>query len=241
MIRTLTIMAATLVAALPAAAQSYPTIVGEWYAEEIGPQDCGGPHAMHIGPMHYVEEALSCEFKDVVRDGWSVTWNGSCNDGAGSSPIRLVATETDGRLTLRFNGEPGWSTLRRCIAKSGAAHAVVERVPLIYTAYAADSDEALLYCGDAVAMVDTFDPPPTVPLTVHVAEGAGLVFAYITGGVVCGTGHGCPERVFKDGEKLGEFSACEDLNTHAIARDGSRFYDCDGVVGEGRLIASFAK
>lgn len=241
MIRAITSMAVTLLAALPAAAQTYPTIVGEWYTEEIGPQDCGGPHAVHIGPMHYVEEALSCEFGDVARDGWQVTWNGSCNDGAGSSPMRLVATGTEGRLTLSFNGNPGWSALRRCTAKSGSRPAAVERVPLVYTEYAADTDEARLHWGDVVDMVARFDPPPAVPLTVHVAEGAGYTFAYVTGGMVCGTGHGCPERIFKDSEKLGEFSVCEDLNAHALAGDGARFFDCDSENGEGRTILSLSQ
>lgn len=241
MIRAITIFAATLVAVSPAAAQSYPTIVGEWYSEEVGPQDCGGPHAFHIGPLHYVEEALSCKFKDVGRDGWAVTWNGSCNDGAGSSPMRLIATETDGRLTLSFNGNAGWSALRRCSAKSEATPAAIKRVPLVYTPYAANTEEAQTYWGDIVDMVAGFEPSPKVPVTVHVAKGAGLVFAYVTGGMICGTGHGCPERVFKGSEKLGEFSACENLDAHDVARDGSRFFDCDDNAAEGRLISSFAK
>lgn len=241
MIRSIAVMAATLVDAHPVTAQIYPTIVGEWYAEEIGPQDCGGPHAVHIGPMHYVEEALACEFKDVARDGWEVTWSGSCNDGAGSLPMRVVATETDGRLTLRFNEEPGWTALRRCTAKSGTAPAAVERVPLVYITYAADSDEARVYWGEVLDMVAKFDPPPVVPVKVHVAQGAGYTFAYVTGGMVCGTGHGCPERVFRDSERLGEFSACENLDAHAVALDGSRFFDCDGGAGVGRLIASFSR
>lgn len=240
MIRAFVLVMASLVPALPAAAQAYPTIVGEWYAEEIGAQDCGGPYAVHIGPMSYVEEALSCEFNDVARDGWKVTWNGSCNDGGGTSSMRLVAIETDDRLTLSFNGNPGWSALRRCIAGHGAAPSAVERVPLVYTGYAGDTDEARVYWGDIIAVVDGFDPPPTVPVTVHVAEGAGYTFAYITGGMICGNGHGCPERVFKDGEKVGEFSACENLNAHAVSKEGSRFYDCDEDNANGRAIASFA-
>lgn len=188
MIRVLIIIAATALATLPTTAQSYPTIVGEWYAEEIGPQDCGGPHAVHIGPMHYVEEALSCDFQDVARDGWEVTRTGSCNDGSTVAPMRLVATEDNGRLSLLFNNKPGWSTLHRCTAKSGAAPAAVERVPLVYTAHAADSAEARTYWGDVVDMVQTLDPPPKVPVAVRVAEGAGYTFAYITGGGVCGTG-----------------------------------------------------
>lgn len=50
--------------------------------------------------MHYAEEALSCAFKDVARDGREVTWNGSCSDGSSYSAMRLVATEDDGRLML---------------------------------------------------------------------------------------------------------------------------------------------
>ena len=102
------------VAVVPVCAQSYPTIVGEWYAEEIGPQDCGGPFAYHIGPMHYVEEALVCEFEDVRRDGWKVTWNGSCNDGSEQYPTQVVALEHRWQLSMWFNGNPGWTTLRRC-------------------------------------------------------------------------------------------------------------------------------
>ncbi len=98
-------------------AASYPTIVGEWYAEQTGPQDCGGPFAFHIGAMHYVEEALVCDFDDVRRDGWQVTWNGSCNDGSTSSPTQVVAREDKGRLTMWFNGNQGWTALRRCSAR----------------------------------------------------------------------------------------------------------------------------
>jgi len=101
----------------PAAAQQYPTIVGEWYAEETGPQDCGGPFAFHIGPMQYVEEQLVCEFNDVRRDGWQVTWNGSCNDGSDEVKAKVVALEERGRLTVWINGHPGWSALRRCQAR----------------------------------------------------------------------------------------------------------------------------
>lgn len=120
MMRSLIVAAALALLAVPAAGQQYPTIVGEWYAEEIGAQDCGTPHAFHIGPMHYVEEALVCEFKDVRRDGWRVTWNGSCNDGSSSSKTQVVALEESGQLSMWFNGNPGWTTLRRCDAKMSA-------------------------------------------------------------------------------------------------------------------------
>lgn len=235
------ILTVALAAVLPAHAHPYPTIVGEWYAEEIGPQDCGGPHSVHIAAMRYVEEAMICRFTDVIRDGWRVTWTGSCSDGSSAWPMRLVATEAEGRLTLSFNGTPGWSALRRCTAKSARAPITMERVPLVYTAYAADSEEARAYWGDALTMVAEFDPPPVVPLSVHVAEEAGLVFAYVTGGGACGTGHGCPERVFQDGEKLGEFTACDNLDAHAVSIDGSRFYDCYAEEDEGRPILSLSQ
>lgn len=101
--------------AAPASAQ-YPTIVGEWHAEEF-PQDCGTPFAVYIGPMHYAEEAMVCSFDDVARDGWQVTWNGSCSDGNESLATRVVANENGGRLTLAFNGMSGWTGLRRCGAR----------------------------------------------------------------------------------------------------------------------------
>lgn len=112
--RSWLVLAAAIATTPLAAAQTYPTIVGEWYTEKTGPQDCGGPHAIHIGPKTYVEDALSCSFEEVARDGWRVTWDGSYNDGNGTSPMLLVATEDNGRLTLTFNENPGWSALRRC-------------------------------------------------------------------------------------------------------------------------------
>lgn len=99
---------------VPAMAQQYPTIVGEWYGEDYGPQDCGTPMAIHIGPKSWAEDSYVCTFKDVARSGWEVTWNGSCSDGSTREPMRLVATETNGRLTTRWNGNPGAFALRRC-------------------------------------------------------------------------------------------------------------------------------
>lgn len=101
----------------PVAAQKYPTIVGEWYAEDIGPHDCGTPFAFHIGPMNYAEESLVCTFDDVRRDGWQVTWNGSCRDGSSQFPSQVIALEERGRLSMWFDGQPGWSALRRCTAR----------------------------------------------------------------------------------------------------------------------------
>lgn len=109
-----TVIAVSLLLAAPASAQ-YPTIVGEWHAEQF-PQDCGTPAAVHIGAMHYAEEALVCSFDDVARDGWQVTWKGRCSDGNDQIATRVIATETQGRLAMSFNGTAGWTGLRRCTA-----------------------------------------------------------------------------------------------------------------------------
>lgn len=105
-----------MLTAVSAMGQQYPTIVGEWYAEKT-PQDCGTPFAVKIGAMHYVEDELSCSFDDVARDGWQVTWNGSCNSGNEPTKVHVVATEDRGRLVVTINGNPGWTALRRCTAR----------------------------------------------------------------------------------------------------------------------------
>ncbi len=109
--------AAMVVAAAPVLAQQYPTIVGEWYMEDYGPQDCGTPFGAKIGPMSYAEDTYVCRFDDVRRDGWKVTWNGSCSDGNTTERSQVVALETRGQLSMWFNGYPAVSTLRRCPAR----------------------------------------------------------------------------------------------------------------------------
>jgi hypothetical protein len=237
LLKSLLIFAALALVAAPVAAQQYPTIVGTWHAEDA-PEDCGTPHEIQISAMQYAEESMICRFDDVRRDGWQVTWNGSCNDGSSQTKTQVVALEDLGRLTLSFNGNPGWTALRRCNSKPVAATPPAERVPLIYTAHAADTDVAHQYWGDAIEMVASFDPPPVKPVIVQTAEAASYTFAYIEGGMICGMGnHGCPIRIFENGKKVGEFSACEDLATHALAADGSRFYACEDG-GQGRPMSS---
>ncbi|MFD2648038.1 hypothetical protein ACFSX5_09570 [Devosia albogilva] len=109
--------AAIAVAATPTLAQQYPTIVGEWYMEDYGPQDCGTPFGAKIGPMSYAEDTYVCRFDDVRRDGWKVTWNGSCSDGNTTESSQVVAIETRGRLSMWFNGYSALSALRRCPAR----------------------------------------------------------------------------------------------------------------------------
>lgn len=107
-------IALNLLFAGPAVSQQYPTIVGEWYAEDYGPQACGTPAAIHIGPKSWTEDEYVCRFQDVSRDGWQVTWNGSCSDGATEDKMRLVVVERNGRLHTAWNGNAGSGTLRRC-------------------------------------------------------------------------------------------------------------------------------
>jgi hypothetical protein len=94
--------------------------------------------------------------------------------------------------------------------------------PLVYVQ--ADDAAARHYWGDMLEIVNGLDMPPAVAATVRVATAHGLEFAYLSGAGTCGTGHGCMIRVFKDGQKVSEFSACEDLATHAVTPES--FYDC---------------
>ena len=209
----------------PVQAQQYPTIVGSWYAEETGPGDCGTQYEVQIGPMSYAEETFICSFDDVWRDGWQVTWNGACNDGSGRVKTKVVAIEDDGRLSLSFNGDPGWSTLRRCDGKIGSAP--VPTIDLDYTTYAAGTAEAQAYWGDAIDMTERLNAELVANVTILVASAAGYKFAYIEGMLVCGSGgHGCPIRVFEDGRQVDEFSVCENPAKHAVASDGSKFIGC---------------
>lgn len=86
-------------------AQTYPTIVGEWYDIEHGPEDCGGPWSLRIEPMAVYGAETYCSFDSVRRDEWMVTWTGTCGSANEEWPSRVVATENpDTReLTVSFN------------------------------------------------------------------------------------------------------------------------------------------
>jgi hypothetical protein len=226
---------AVLIASGPAVAGQYPTIVGEWYLEDYGPQDCGTPLAVKIGPMSYAEDAYSCTFKDVRRDGWKVTWNGSCSDGSTSEKMKVVAVEDDGRLSMRFNGQPAASTLRRCHATAKGASMALERVPLHYTKYDADSPVAQKYWKDQIDLELRVNPDASIH--VAVAESGGMTFAMLVSMGSCGmSDHGCQIRIFEHGLREGEFAACEDTSRHALAGDGARFYACE-TSGAGRPLS----
>lgn len=100
------------------AQQSYPTIVGRWYSppqEGGSPADCANQWAWTIKPMALGNAMVQCHFKDVARDGWEVTWHGSCSmEGQDMAGDRVVATETNGSLKVVF-GDGSWvGPLKRC-------------------------------------------------------------------------------------------------------------------------------
>jgi hypothetical protein len=236
----LAILVAGAMSVGPSVAQTYPTIVGHWHPEDT-PQDCGTPFEVQITPMGYAEETLMCEFDDVRRDGWQVTWNGNCHDGSSRRPMKLVALEDNGRLTLTFNGQPGWTALKRCAPVTGNFQPTPQQVKLSYTEHSADSATAKAYWADAIEMVAKFDPPPVVPVTVHTAQFDRYTFAMVMGGMLCGMGnHGCPMRLYEGDKKLGEFSACEQLDEHAVTADFTRFYACE-LGGQGRMLSSLVQ
>lgn len=91
--------------AISAVAQQYPTIVGEWYDMEHGKADCGTPWSLHIMPKAMSGSETYCEFSDVRREGWMVTWNGTCGSANDERPVRVVATEdpSKGELTVSYS------------------------------------------------------------------------------------------------------------------------------------------
>lgn len=127
--------AASIVAFLgsgSAQAQQYPTIVGEWFPEKLGPKACGTPSSARITPMGFSDaENFSCAFNDVRRDGWQVTWNGRCEIEGDGALFRVRATEDDGKLSLTFNGTPGWSDYRRCAPAHAEAAAMSPPAPAV--------------------------------------------------------------------------------------------------------------
>lgn len=226
----------------PVSAQQYPTIVGEWYVEEYGAKDCGTQFSVQIGPMMVAEETYICRFDDVRRDGWQVTWNGSCSDGSTVEKMNLVAIENDGRLSLWYNGTLSDATLRRCNA-TPAAHAVpppVERIPLEYVTYGADSDAARVYWPDAIQDLLMVGEDPNAKLRIYVASAGGYEFVSAESMFHCGMGWECPVKIVKDGLVVGEFNTCTERDQHALAADGTRFFACE-TGGQGRPMSTLMR
>lgn len=96
-------------------AQTYPTIVGEWYDIGIGSDDCGTPWSVHISPMTMVGAEVYCEFVDVERDAWMVRWKGTCGGGNEEWPVVIVATENPTNSTLSISYSTGvTNTMKSC-------------------------------------------------------------------------------------------------------------------------------
>lgn len=73
------------------------SIVGKWrFPQETCDQ------AIRIGPLSLNSEDVSCRFTSVRRSGSTVTWRGNCDDAEGSSSETVSATESEGRLTIRY-------------------------------------------------------------------------------------------------------------------------------------------
>ena len=87
----------TVLLASGAMAAKPKSIVGKWrFAQETCDM------AITIGPMSMTSEDVNCRFTSVRRDGNRVTWQGACDDAEGGSNETVVATEQDGRLTIKY-------------------------------------------------------------------------------------------------------------------------------------------
>jgi hypothetical protein len=93
------------------------SIVGDW-AET--PDGCRSPTAglIRVGPKSLASDELSCRFRDVSRSGSTVRWTGTCDEGQGDYPVTVTATETNGRLMVRFGDGHSWRPLGRCPRRS---------------------------------------------------------------------------------------------------------------------------
>lgn len=96
--------------ALEALAAKPASIVGNWRFPQ---ESC--EQAIRVGPMSLDSEDVACRFTSVKRQGATVTWKGSCDDAEGGSAETVIATESDGRLSIRYvNGGNLLAGLVRC-------------------------------------------------------------------------------------------------------------------------------
>jgi hypothetical protein len=88
------------------------SIVGDWAETRDG---CASPMAglTRIGSMSLSNDEFVCRFSSVARSGSTVTWKGTCDEGSGTRPATVSATESNGRLTVRANGT-AWPSMTRC-------------------------------------------------------------------------------------------------------------------------------
>jgi hypothetical protein len=79
------------------------TIVGDWGTSR---RDCRAPDGViAIEPLAMRSSDFYCSFKNVSRNGSTVTWNGTCEDHIGNvRPYSetVIADEDRGVLTIKF-------------------------------------------------------------------------------------------------------------------------------------------
>lgn len=109
--------AAFVLLASSAHASQYPTIVGSWYQQQYGPTDCQSHVGLHIKPMSLLNDETVCEFDDVSRSGWKVTWHGTCGfSGDFEDNVKVTAIENSGVLSIQFNDGAVAGGFMRCPA-----------------------------------------------------------------------------------------------------------------------------
>lgn len=87
------------------------SIVGKWH---FPGESCEA--AITIKPMELVSEDVHCVFQSVKRQNRTVIWKGACDDAEGGSVETVIATEANGKLTIRYqNGGNVLENLERCV------------------------------------------------------------------------------------------------------------------------------
>jgi hypothetical protein len=87
---------------LPALSWAEPprSIVGTWTSAGSACTRAAG--ALTIGPLSLDGEDVACRFSSVKREGNRVTWQGRCDDAEGGGRQIVIATEINGKLTIRY-------------------------------------------------------------------------------------------------------------------------------------------
>ena len=88
----------------PVLAEKPMPILGKWAMPGGSCQE-----AISIGAKSMKSADVDCRFKTVKRKGHVVTWKGICDDAEGSDKQTVIATEKNGRLTIRY--VPGGNVL----------------------------------------------------------------------------------------------------------------------------------
>jgi hypothetical protein len=108
--KRMTLIFLSLALAGPVLAENPRSIVGRWH---FSGESCESP--IVIGPKSLKSEDVDCRFASVTRKGNTVTWKGVCDDAEGSSNQTVIATQDEGRLTIRYvQGGNVLENLERC-------------------------------------------------------------------------------------------------------------------------------